>query len=67
METTLDVRGLPVERVAYLKSLIQHWRRQAQPQAPLEGEDDVRPTDFIIKSSRIIGGEMTRAMAYDRD
>ncbi len=69
MKTTLDIEGLPKERVAYLKDLIMLWKKQGedQPQKAEEDaeEDDVKPSDFIVKKSHIIGGEMTRAMAYE--
>lgn len=62
METTLDVQGLRKERVSYLKDLIELWKKQDQPGQ--QEEDDVKPSDFIVKHSNVKGGRVTRAMAY---
>jgi len=70
METTLDIRGLPEERVEYLKSLIELWKKdeteeqdQKTPKSIVKRK--VRPEEFIVKKSHIIGGNMTRAMVYE--
>jgi len=70
METTLDIRGLPEERVEYLKSLTKLWKKdetkeQEQKTPKPIVKRKVRPEEFIVKKSRIIEGKMTRAMAYE--
>ncbi len=67
METMLDVEGLPKERVAYLKDLIMLWKKQDQGTPQETDNDDVKPSDFIVRKSHVLGGEMTRAMAYEED
>ena len=70
METlTLDVRGIPDEKVHYLQQLIERWKRESQPAdaPPKIVKRKVDPSEFIVKKSHIIGGELTRAMAYDDD
>ena len=67
METTLDVAGLPEERIQYLKSLIATWKGQSRDSDGLQpiAKRKVDPSEFIVKDSDVIGGEVTRAMAYD--
>ena len=36
-----------------------------QDQPAEEGDDDVKPSDFIVKHSNVKGGRVTRAMAYE--
>ena len=64
MEATLDVQGLPKERIDYLKNLIELWKKQDQSQ-PQGEDDDIKPSDFIVKHSNVKGGKVTRAMAYE--
>ncbi len=63
----LDVKGLPQEKVNYLQQLIERWKEQtkARPEEQREDEDDVKPSDFIVKHSNVKGGIVTRAMAYE--
>ena len=63
----LDVRGLPEEKVQHLQQLIERWRQQKQAEDALEPikKRKVDPSEFIVKESHIIGGKMTRAMAYE--
>ena len=64
METTIDVKGLPEGRIQYLKNLIALWQKQ-DAHSQQDEEDDVKPSDFIVKHSNVKGGEVTRAMAYE--
>lgn len=67
METlTLDVRGVPEEKINYLQQLVELFKGQAKacPEDQQGGEDDVKPSDFIVRDSMIEGG-VTRAMAYE--
>ena len=64
MEATLDVQGLPKERIDYLKNLIELWKKQDQSQ-PQGEDDDIKPSDFIVKHSNVKGGKVTRSMAYE--
>ena len=66
---TIEVEGLPEEKVSYLEQLIRRWRVEEQTQAEEQhesDEEDVKPSDFIVKKSHIIG-ELTRAAAYEDD
>ena len=63
---TIDVRGLPKEKVDYLQQLVRRWKQEQKPTAAQEG-DDVKPSDFTVQKSHIIGGKLTRAMAYEDD
>ena len=67
METALDVAGLPEERIQYLKDLIAIWKGQGEDSDGLQPitKRKVDPSEFIVKDSDVIGGEVTRAMAYD--
>ena len=74
METTLDLQGLRKERVEYLKGLIELWKKQDQqletkapsPDMPMPiVKRRVDPAEFLVVKSHVIGGEFTRAMAYD--
>lgn len=65
METTLDVKGLPKERIAYLQNLITLWKKQDQNRHQETEEGNVKPSDFIVKDSDVKGGRVTRAMAYE--
>lgn len=64
---TLDVRGLPKEKVRYLQQLIERWRIEAPiPDIPKPiAKRKVDPSEFPAVKSRVIGSEITRAMAYD--
>ena len=66
-ETTLDVAGLPKEKIQYLKDLIALWSEQAEDSEGIQfiTKRKVDPSEFIVKNSNVIGGEVTRAMAYD--
>ena len=63
---TIDVRGLPKEKVDYLQQLVRQWKWEQKP-APTQEEDDVKPSDSTVVKSHIIGGKLTRAMAYEDD
>ena len=64
---TLDIKGLPQEKVNYLQQLIERWKEQAKARTENQpgDEDDVKPSDFIVKHSNVKGGRVTRAMAYE--
>ena len=64
MEATLNIQGLRKERIEYLKHLVELWKKQDQP-GQQAAEDDVKPSDFIVKHSNVKGGRVTRAMAYE--
>ena len=67
METlTLNVQGVPEEKINYLRQLVELWKGQAKarPEKQQGDEDDVKPSDFIVRDSMIEGG-VTRAMAYE--
>ena len=61
---TLDVRGLPEEKVRQLEQIIKIWKTEAETHE--EYDEDVNPTDFIVRDSDI-KGTLTRAMAYDHE
>ena len=70
MEKTLNVGGLPEERIQYLKDLIALWKKhgagEKTPGAPKPIiKRKVDPSEFLVVKSRVIGGEVTRAMVYD--
>ena len=69
METTLDVRGLPEDRIEYLKHLITLWKDQETKApsltVPTTVKRNVHPSEFLVVKSHVIGDEVTRAMAYD--
>ena len=69
---TLDIKGLPKDKVHYLQQLIKQWRmEQEAAQAPPANalkpilKRKVDPSEFLVVKSQVIGGEVTRAMAYD--
>ena len=61
---TIDVQGLPKEKVDYLQQLVRQWKLEQEP-AQTQEEDDVKPSDFIVKHSNVKGGVVTREMAYE--
>lgn len=70
MEKTLDLEGLPEDRIQYLKNLIAIWRGPNQNAQATDAPKPivkrrVSPDEFIVKNSNIIGGKVTRAMAYE--
>ena len=67
METTLDVAGLPEERIQYLKNLVAVWKTRGECSDGLQPiiKRKVVPSEFIVKDSDVVGDEVTRAMAYD--
>ena len=67
METILDVSGLPKERIQYLKNLVAVWKARGEYNDGLQPiiKRKVAPSEFIVKDSDVVGGELTRAMAYD--
>ena len=68
METVLDVRDLPDERVEYLKNLITLWRKQDQDRPEEKNEKAVDREDqdivFTAHPSKVIG-RLTRQEIYD--
>jgi hypothetical protein len=68
METVLDVRDLPDERVEYLKNLITLWRKQNQDHPKEKSEKAVKEEDrdivFTAHPSKVIG-RLTRQEIYD--
>ncbi len=67
METlTLDVQGVPEEKINYLQQLVELWKGQAKARPEEQRDvDDVKPSDFIVKHSNVKGGIVTREMAYE--
>ena len=67
METTLDVAGLPEDRIQYLKNLVVIWKARGEHSGGLQPiiKRKVAPSEFIVKDSDVVDGEVTRAMAYD--
>ncbi len=67
METTLDVAGLPEDRIQYLKNLVAIWKARGENSGGLQPiiKRKFAPSEFIVKDSDVVGGEVTRAMAYD--
>ena len=67
METKLDVAGLPEERIQYLKNLVAVWKARGEHSDGLQPiiKRKVAPSEFIVKDSDIVGGELARAVAYD--
>jgi len=63
----VDVRGIPDEKIGELERLIERWRQEARiTDEPVSiKRRKVDPSEFIVKESDVIGGEVTRAMAYD--
>jgi hypothetical protein len=60
---TLDVRGLPDEKVGYLQRLIESWRQQTgRTQHPGQGTDG--EIVFATHPSKVIG-RLTRRDIYD--
>jgi hypothetical protein len=61
METlTLDVRGIPDEKVHYLQQLVERWKEQAK-----QKKKSGRVIEFATHDSDVIGGEFKRANAYE--
>ena len=67
METTLDVAGLSEERIQYLKNLVAVWKARDKHSDGLQPiiKRKVASSEFIVKDSDVVGGDLTRAMAYD--
>ena len=69
METTIDVKGLPEDRIHYLKNLIELWRKQDEKRQQ-ENEDKQSTADpdndivFSTHPSKVIG-PLTRDEIYD--
>lgn len=81
---TLDVKGLPAEKINELQRIIDQWRKEVlviqnreadleDHLSPAKQKSDVQPlqkrkvdpSEFIVKKSHVIGGKVTRAMAYE--
>ena len=65
-----DITDLSDEKVTYLKSLIAQWKKREAEEvllSPHGVKRTVDPNEFIVKPSHIIGGMLTRKMAYDDD
>jgi hypothetical protein len=69
METTIDVKGLPEDRIQYLKNMVALWTKQAQSRTQ-EQEDEQHIADldnglvFATHPSKVIGS-LTRDEIYD--
>jgi hypothetical protein len=69
METTIDVKGLPEDRIEYLKNVVELWKKQAQERLQDDGvgRSSVEPDDDIVFAthrSKVIG-PLTRNEIYD--
>ena len=69
METTIDVKGLPKDRIEYLKNMVELWKKQIQNSARKnEIEADFAAPDrdivFATHPSKVIG-PLTRDEIYD--
>lgn len=60
---TLDVRGLPEEKVGYLQRLIERWRQEVDHAQHL-GQDIDEGIAFATHPSKVIG-RLTRREIYD--
>jgi len=60
---TLDVRGLPDEKVGYLQRLIERWRQETG-HAPHAGQSTDEEIVFATHPSKVIG-RLTRREIYD--
>lgn len=60
---TLDVRGLPEEKVGYLQRLIERWRQEVDHAQHL-GQDTDGGIVFATHPSKVIG-RLTRREIYD--
>ena len=60
---TLDVRGLPDEKVGYLQQLIERWRQETD-HAPHTGQGTGEEIVFATHPSKVIG-RLTRREIYD--
>lgn len=60
---TLDVRGLPDEKVGYLQRLIERWRQETGHAQHL-GQDTDEGIVFATHPSKVIG-RLTRREIYD--
>ena len=65
----LDVTGLSEDKVKCLEKLIESWRQGSKPIPPVEPvrKRKVHPSEFLVKRSHVIGGKVTRAMAYEEE
>lgn len=69
METTIDVKGLPEDRIEYLKNVVELWKKQAQEhlqaddveRSLVEPDNDI---EFATHPSKVIG-PLTRNEIYD--
>ena len=63
---TLDVRGLPDERVRQLQQLVDIWKRKERPDPGPVGtaKRKVDPSEFRSFKTRLTG-PLTRALAYE--
>ena len=70
MEGTLDVQGLPGDRIQYLKNLIALWKKQDERGQQEKEEDKQSTADpdsdivFATHPSKVIG-PLTRDEIYD--
>ena len=60
---SLDVRGLPEEKVSHLQRLIEQWRRETLQQQERPHKEDPGPA-FATHRSRVLG-RLTRNEIYD--
>ena len=60
---TLDVKGLPKEKVSYLQQLIEQWRKEA---AQIETGENNRDEDIVFATHKSdVLGPITRREIYD--
>lgn len=61
---TIDVSGLPHNKVAYLNQLIEQWRREGEPTEATPRSQQDEPLHFTTQQSRVIG-PLTRREIYE--
>ena len=64
METTIDVKGLPEDRIEYLKNMVALWKKQARDSSREEAADPDNDIIFATHPSKVIGS-LTRDEIYD--
>ena len=63
---TVDVQGLPDEKIQELERKIERWKQEVQPAtepAPIK-KRKVDPSEFIVRDSKL-KAPYTRALAYE--
>lgn len=60
---TIDIRGIPKEKVDYLLQLITLWREEEEIGEDIKGEED--NIIFTTQKSKVLGS-LTRREIYDQ-